>query len=61
VRYVVAGIRVSPEVVEYPDTKQITRRHERGRRMGSASGSCTNSAMLDTAATVSGGMKLFLG
>jgi uncharacterized cupin superfamily protein len=24
VRYVVAGIRVSPEVVEYPDTKQIT-------------------------------------
>jgi uncharacterized cupin superfamily protein len=24
VRYVVAGIRVSPEVAEYPDTKQIT-------------------------------------
>jgi uncharacterized cupin superfamily protein len=24
VRYVVAGIRVSPEVVEYPDLKQIT-------------------------------------
>jgi uncharacterized cupin superfamily protein len=24
VRYVVAGIRVTPEVVEYPDTKQIT-------------------------------------
>lgn len=24
VRFVVAGIRVSPEVVEYPDTKQIT-------------------------------------
>lgn len=24
VRYVVAGIRVSPEVVEYPDTQQIT-------------------------------------
>jgi uncharacterized cupin superfamily protein len=23
-RYVVAGIRVSPEVAEYPDTKQIT-------------------------------------
>jgi uncharacterized cupin superfamily protein len=24
VRYVVAGIRVSPEVVEYPDVKKIT-------------------------------------
>ena len=24
VRYVVAGIRVSPEVAEYPDTGQIT-------------------------------------
>jgi uncharacterized cupin superfamily protein len=24
VRYIVAGIRVSPEVVEYPDLKQIT-------------------------------------
>ena len=24
VRYVVAGIRVSPEVVEYPDLKQLT-------------------------------------
>lgn len=24
VRYVVAGIRVSPEVAEYPDTKQVT-------------------------------------
>jgi uncharacterized cupin superfamily protein len=24
VRYLVAGIRVTPEVVEYPDTKQIT-------------------------------------
>jgi uncharacterized cupin superfamily protein len=24
VRYVVAGIRVTPEVVEYPDTRQIT-------------------------------------
>jgi uncharacterized cupin superfamily protein len=24
VRFVIAGIRVSPEVVEYPDTKQIT-------------------------------------
>ena len=24
VRYVVAGIRISPEVVEYPDLKQIT-------------------------------------
>ncbi|MFL5944076.1 MAG: cupin domain-containing protein [Gaiellaceae bacterium] len=24
VRYVVAGIRVSPEVAEYPDTKQLT-------------------------------------
>jgi uncharacterized cupin superfamily protein len=24
VRFVVAGIRVSPEVVEYPDTRQIT-------------------------------------
>ena len=23
-RYVVAGIRVSPEIVEYPDTKQVT-------------------------------------
>ena len=24
VRYVVAGIRVSPEIVEYPDTNQVT-------------------------------------
>jgi len=24
VRFVIAGVRVSPEVVEYPDTKQIT-------------------------------------
>jgi uncharacterized cupin superfamily protein len=24
VRYIVAGIRVSPEVAEYPDTKQLT-------------------------------------
>ena len=30
VRYVVAGIRVSPEVVEYPDLKQVTGQSRHG-------------------------------
>ncbi len=34
VRYVVAGIRVSPEVVEYPDTKQITAQARTGSQTG---------------------------
>ena len=34
VRYVVAGIRVSPEVVEYPDTKQITAQARTGTQDG---------------------------
>jgi uncharacterized cupin superfamily protein len=36
VRYVVAGIRVTPEVVEYPDTRQITAQ----ARTGSQTGEC---------------------
>jgi uncharacterized cupin superfamily protein len=34
VRYVVAGIRVSPEVVEYPETKQITAQARTGSQIG---------------------------
>lgn len=34
VRYVVAGIRVSPEVVEYPDRKQITAQAGTGSQTG---------------------------
>ncbi|HMI29129.1 MAG TPA: cupin domain-containing protein [Gaiellaceae bacterium] len=34
VRYVVAGIRVSPEVAEYPDTKQITAQGRTGSMTG---------------------------
>ena len=34
VRYVVAGIRVSPEVVEYPETKQITAQARTGSQVG---------------------------
>lgn len=34
VRYVVAGIRVSPEVVEYPELKQITAQARGGSQMG---------------------------
>jgi uncharacterized cupin superfamily protein len=30
VRYVVAGTRVSPEVVEYPDLKQVTAQSKHG-------------------------------
>jgi uncharacterized cupin superfamily protein len=30
VRYVVAGTRVSPEIVEYPDLKQVTGQSEHG-------------------------------
>ena len=30
VRYVVAGTRVSPEVVEYPDLKQLRRQSKHG-------------------------------
>jgi uncharacterized cupin superfamily protein len=30
VRYVVAGVRVSPEVVEYPDLKQVTGQSRHG-------------------------------
>ncbi len=30
VRYVVAGIRVSPEIVEYPDLKQVTGQSRHG-------------------------------
>jgi uncharacterized cupin superfamily protein len=30
VRYVVAGIRISPEVVEYPDLKQVTGQSKHG-------------------------------
>ena len=30
VRYVVAGTRVSPEVVEYPDLKQLTAQSAQG-------------------------------
>ena len=30
VRYVMAGIRVSPEVVEYPDLKQVTGQSRHG-------------------------------
>ena len=30
VRYVVAGIRVSPEIVEYPDLKKVTGRSRHG-------------------------------
>jgi len=30
VRYVVAGIRVSPEIVEYPDLKQVTGQSKHG-------------------------------
>jgi uncharacterized cupin superfamily protein len=30
VRYVVAGTRVSPEIVEYPDTKQVTGQSQHG-------------------------------
>lgn len=34
VGYVVAGIRVSPEVAEYPDTKQITAQARTGSQTG---------------------------
>jgi uncharacterized cupin superfamily protein len=34
VRYVVAGIRVTPEVVEYPDTRQITAQARTGSQTG---------------------------
>jgi uncharacterized cupin superfamily protein len=34
VRYVVAGIRVSPEVAEYPDTRQITAQARTGSQTG---------------------------
>lgn len=34
VRYVVAGIRVSPEVAEYPDTKQLTAQARTGSQTG---------------------------
>jgi uncharacterized cupin superfamily protein len=34
VRYVVAGIRVSPEVAEYPDTNQITAQARTGSQTG---------------------------
>jgi uncharacterized cupin superfamily protein len=34
VRYVVAGIRVFPEVAEYPDTKQITAQAPTGSQTG---------------------------
>jgi uncharacterized cupin superfamily protein len=34
VRFVVAGIRVSPEVVEYPDLKQITAQARTGSETG---------------------------
>ncbi len=34
VRYVVAGIRVSPEVAEYPDLKQITAQAGTGSQTG---------------------------
>jgi uncharacterized cupin superfamily protein len=34
VRYVVAGIRVTPEVVEYPDTRQITAQAQTGSQTG---------------------------
>lgn len=34
VRYVVTGIRVSPEVAEYPDTKQITAQARTGSQTG---------------------------
>lgn len=34
VRYVVAGIRASPEVAEYPDTKQITAQARTGSQTG---------------------------
>jgi uncharacterized cupin superfamily protein len=34
VRYIVAGIRVSPEVVEYPDLKQITAQGRTGSQTG---------------------------
>jgi len=34
VRYIVAGIRVSPEVAEYPDTKQITAQARTGSQIG---------------------------
>jgi uncharacterized cupin superfamily protein len=34
VRYVVAGIRVSPEVAEYPDRKQITAQARTGSQTG---------------------------
>jgi uncharacterized cupin superfamily protein len=34
VRYVVAGIRVSPEVVEYPETRQITAQALTGSQVG---------------------------
>jgi uncharacterized cupin superfamily protein len=33
-RYVVAGIRVSPEVAEYPDSKQITAQARTGSQTG---------------------------
>jgi uncharacterized cupin superfamily protein len=34
VRFVVAGIRVFPEVVEYPDLKQITAQAPQGSQTG---------------------------
>lgn len=34
VRYLVAGIRVSPEVAEYPDTRQITAQARTGSQTG---------------------------
>ena len=38
VRYVVAGIRVSPEVVEYPDHKKITAQARTDSQTGERSG-----------------------
>ncbi len=38
VRYVVAGIRVSPEVVEYPDIKKITAQARTDSQTGERSG-----------------------
>jgi hypothetical protein len=34
VRYVVAGIRVSPEMVEYPEVKKITAQARTGSQTG---------------------------
>jgi len=52
VRYVMAGIRVSPEVAEYPDRKKITAQARTDRRPANGCGSFTTSSPISGQQTV---------